>query len=495
MKKIKFLAAIILLPAMVHAQSLAVNTDGSAAHPNAIVDIKGTNKGLLIPRGNVATRTALNANTAKGLMMYDTVLHSLWRHNGNGLASGWNSLSLGENYWIQQGALGTEIKNTNSGGFWSANATTVTGNPGIIQPPVSGAGTRLMWIPQKSAFRVGTVESNYWNADSIGTWSFASGYDTKATGIYATAMGYYTSATEEGSTAMGIGTTASGIFATAFGSGATASGYVSFASGNATTASGQTATAFGYNTIASGESATAMGFNTVATGWYSTAIGENNRADGNYATVMGSGNDASGLASTSLGNLTRATAFVSTAMGQATSATGEFSTSMGRGTVSQSLASVAMGNYNDSIISSNQTSWIATDPLFLLGNGTANNARSNAFVIYKNGNTDISGYTQLGTPAEGAPAIKMKKLITTSAAAQGGLVTIAHGLTRSKILGVQILLTYAAGFADIPGPYLDVAGYEYNWQVTNTDINIYNKTGNSINILSKPIRILITYEE
>ncbi|MFM9908120.1 MAG: hypothetical protein ACKVOW_02155 [Chitinophagaceae bacterium] len=116
-------------------------------------------------------------------------------------------------------------------------------------------------------------------------------------------------------------------------------------------------------------------------------------------------------------------------------------------------------------------------------------------VIGATGNIGINGFTQLGRTTEGAPVIKMKKLTTTSAALQTGSVTIAHGLTRSKILSVQVLLTYLANAADIPASYLDVAGYEYNWQVNNSDVWIINKNGNSANILSKPVRILITYEE
>ena len=36
----------------------------------------------------MATRNALNANTAKGLMIYDTTTNSLWIHHGNGNAAG-----------------------------------------------------------------------------------------------------------------------------------------------------------------------------------------------------------------------------------------------------------------------------------------------------------------------------------------------------------------------------------------------------------------------
>jgi len=38
-------------------------------------------------------------------------------------------------------------------------------------------------------------------------------------------------------------------------------------------------------------------------------------------------------------------------------------------------------------------------------------------------------------------------------------------------------------------------GYNFNWYLGNTTINVENIAGNSVSILSKPIRILITYEE
>ncbi|MBK7040698.1 MAG: hypothetical protein IPH46_09560 [Bacteroidetes bacterium] len=36
-------------------------------------------------------------------------------------------------------------------------------------PPLSGAGTRMMWYADKAAFRVGSVSGNQWDKDSIGT--------------------------------------------------------------------------------------------------------------------------------------------------------------------------------------------------------------------------------------------------------------------------------------------------------------------------------------
>jgi hypothetical protein len=64
----------------------------STPNVNSALEISATNnKGLLIPRGDAATRTALNGNTAKGLMLYDTSTNSLWIHDGNGLPSGWHN--------------------------------------------------------------------------------------------------------------------------------------------------------------------------------------------------------------------------------------------------------------------------------------------------------------------------------------------------------------------------------------------------------------------
>ena len=60
-----------------------------------------------------------------------------------------------------------------------------------------------MWIPEKAAFRAGEVQGNAWDTDNIGNYSFAVGYDVKASGDKSTAMGLYTEASGHASTAMG----------------------------------------------------------------------------------------------------------------------------------------------------------------------------------------------------------------------------------------------------------------------------------------------------
>ncbi len=146
-------------------------------------------------------------------------------------------------------------------------------------------------------------------------------------------------------------------------------------------------------------------------------------------------------------------------VGIGTNANGNFSTSMGFETTASSYASMAIGSYNDTIAGSSRNSWVATDPLLIVGNGSSSLAPSNAMTIYKNGDADLNGYTKLGSDA---PAIKMKKFTLSSASTQGGDVFVVHGLNRSKILGVQALLSYDAN-GEVPPRFNDSPGYEYKF--------------------------------
>ncbi len=113
--------------------------------------------------------------------------------------------------------------------------------------PVSGAGTRIMWIPAKAAFRVGVVTGTEWDDANIGVRSFASGKDCIASGADSTAMG----------------------------DGCNASGSNTWAMGRSCVASSAEAVAMGTSCTASAEGAVAMGSNCNATGRHSFAAGRN----------------------------------------------------------------------------------------------------------------------------------------------------------------------------------------------------------------------------
>ncbi len=239
----------------------------------------------------------------------------------------------------------------------------VTSNEGVLFEgtaggpiPKEGAGARMMWYPGKAAFRAGYIDGPSWNDVNIGQMSIAMGLNARASGDRSIAMGELTMASSYWSTAMGYSTKAS-----------------NFAS-----------TAMGLSTIASGRASTAMGEATTASGDYSTAIGYRATASGTSSTAIGYGGVVAGQ----------------------TTASGHASTAIGYATASSSMAEIALGSYNTSV-SGNPTLWVDTDRLFVIGNGTADNARSNAMVVLKNGNVgiganptvklDVAGSVKLGT--------------------------------------------------------------------------------------------------
>ena len=131
---------------------------------------------------------------------------------------------------------------------------------------IEGAGTRMLWFPKKSAFRVGTVGSTQWDADSIGDYSFATGYNTMALGENSTAMGYNSIAYSEKSTAIGYN--------------ANASGYAALSLGFTSNAMGDASVAIGRSNTAVGNRSTAMGLHTTSESYASVAVGRYNVGGG-----------------------------------------------------------------------------------------------------------------------------------------------------------------------------------------------------------------------
>ncbi|HEY8897609.1 MAG TPA: tail fiber domain-containing protein [Niastella sp.] len=82
------------------AQSVAINTDGSTADASAILDVKSTSKGMLIPRMTTAQRTGI-ATPATGLLVFDTDTNAFWYYTG----SAWTKLDISS--WSTTGNSGT----------------------------------------------------------------------------------------------------------------------------------------------------------------------------------------------------------------------------------------------------------------------------------------------------------------------------------------------------------------------------------------------------
>ncbi|HEX2207139.1 MAG TPA: tail fiber domain-containing protein [Longimicrobium sp.] len=72
----------------------------------------------------------------------------------------------------------------------SAGGVVALGQIGLGIIPASGAGWRMMWHPQKVAFRAGYVDAgNQWDESNVGYYSWAGGALNTAAGIYSFAMG------------------------------------------------------------------------------------------------------------------------------------------------------------------------------------------------------------------------------------------------------------------------------------------------------------------
>ena len=226
---------------------------------------------------------------------------------------------------------------------------------------------------------------------AFGQWTTANGQNTTAFGAYTTASGNY-------STAFGLFAGASGQSSTAFGCATSATGAVSTAFGYSTQALGPESTAWGYCTQATGGESTAFGLWTVATGVLSTGFGFDPSAIGNYSTAFGYGAQAIGDTSTAFGGGTHATGTCSTAFGASTVAFGNNSTASGIWNAAGALDSFVIGAYNRG--GGDPVNWVPADPIFEIGNGTPATGQSDALVVFKNGNTAITGTLALCSPLQ-----------------------------------------------------------------------------------------------
>jgi len=132
-----------------------------------------------------------------------------------------------------------------------------------------------------------------------------------------------------------------------------------------------------------GEYAFAEGYSTKAAGKYSHAEGRSTIASNEYAHAEGRSTNASGKYGHAEGYYTTASDYASHAEGSGTTASGQKSHAEGEYTVAASDYQHVQGRYN--IVDSNSTF------LDIVGNGTAENARSNAYALDWSGNGFYAG--------------------------------------------------------------------------------------------------------
>ena len=361
----KRLLLLLAIPLSVYSQNIGINTQNPDA--SAALEVQSTDAGILIPRMSEAQRNLI-VSPATGLLVYQI--------DG---ASG---------FYFFDGSAWTSL-----------SGNTTSSNTGLEQVTEGGnTGYRLIGRDTANYGNIGSeaIDLSYsaspsTSAGAGGDYSIAIGQNTTASGYSSATMGYYTDASGNFSTAMGSFTTASGQVSTAMGIETEASGNFSTAMGDDTDASGDFSTAMGRATTASGFASTAIGNSTVASGYYSIATGDFTEASGAASTAMGSGTVASGDFSTAMGYNTEASGDFSTATGGGTNASGDYSTATGVGTTAPSYAETSIGLNNTDYTPIETTSWNTGDRLFVIGNGQSSSLKSDAMIVYKDGNTIING--------------------------------------------------------------------------------------------------------
>ncbi|HLO46456.1 MAG TPA: hypothetical protein VK175_19085 [Leadbetterella sp.] len=105
-----------------------------------------------------------------------------------------------------------------------------------------------------------------------------------------------------------------------------------------------------------------------------------------------------------------------------------------------------------------------------------------------------NGFSKFGGLSNEFPSIKIKRIVGSTSQNDGGLATIAHGLSDSQIVDVRVLVEWdSISGGVVHESYTVNSGYQFNYSTGSGNVYIYNIPGNCVNILNKPVRILITY--
>ena len=150
----------------------------------------------------------------------------------------------------------------------SAGGFVAVGQIGYGAIPASGPGWRMMWHPQKVAFRAGYADTGLqFDESNIGYYSWAGGALSKAAGMYSFAMGNQNivEASAQAGVALGSGNKV-------WGTGAEV-GTAGLALGLNNDVLDQAGIAMGHNNWSNGKAAVAIGFTTTADADYSMAFG------------------------------------------------------------------------------------------------------------------------------------------------------------------------------------------------------------------------------
>ena len=187
MKNIFLAIAIILFALNTNAQSVAINNDGSTADPSAILDLKSTNQGVLVPR-MTASQRGLIASPATGLMVYQTDgTAGFYFYNG----TAWTTLNGTNGQGLPTGGTANQvlakIDGTNYNTQWVTPSVAASAYPNIelnIRNNVSqsitsvgnGTSANLITFSGSNSANAVLTGGNTWNGSTFTIGSTGAGW-------------------------------------------------------------------------------------------------------------------------------------------------------------------------------------------------------------------------------------------------------------------------------------------------------------------------------
>ena len=398
-----------------HAEGIITNSNGDGSHAEGIGSASLGFYSHAEGAGTISSGSSSHAEGALTISLGDyshaegsgTTASGTWSHaeGEETLASG--QASHAEGYFNIASGVASHAE---GGAYFGksglqdipTSATTYSSHAEGIGTLSSGQGSHAegqqtsattFFSHSEGRFTLASGESSHSEGNSTlasGVDSHAEGYFTSATTDSSHAEGYFTLASNQFAHSEGGTTIASGKYSHSEGSGTTASGFYSHAEGVAnvssgigshsegavTTASGNYSHAEGFLTTASTLSSHSEGIQTLSSGTYSHAEGFSTNSIGSYSHAEG-GRLIGGSQTTSIG-------LGSHAEGFSTTATTSGSHSEGWGTIAYEPYQHVSGRWNTTG---------NTNQYFIIGRGTNNASRSNAFRVDSAGNVYGAGAT------------------------------------------------------------------------------------------------------
>jgi hypothetical protein len=191
------------------------------------------------------------------------------------------------------------------------------------------------------------------------------------------------------------------------GVGSHAEGNFTVASGDNSHAEGDQTTAQGFASHAEGWFTSANGYASHAEGLYATSIGASSHAEGAYTVSQGNYSHAEGQGGNSQGQFSHAEGFDTLSFGEHSHAEGWSTRALGQASHTEGFATIASGSFQH--VQGQYNKHGDTTSLMIVGNGTADNARRDAFKVRMSGSivlptTQSSAPSWTGTDGEIVPA-------------------------------------------------------------------------------------------